>query len=63
MSTKNLNYSGWLKGTRNSHGDDPTEYQDDDKIMCKLCDMNEVEEKNETCEECLEEIEELTKTK
>jgi len=54
----NLNYEDWVKSTY-QHCEDPTEYQDDNTIMCKLCEMNEVEEKGETCEECLEEIKAL----
>jgi len=33
----NINYADWLESTRKSYGDDPTEYNEEEKFYCEEC--------------------------
>jgi len=53
-----ISYEGWVKGTRSTYGNDPTEYNGADIDYCKNCgDLPK--EYGDVCFICDEEFEEM----
>ena len=54
-----INYENWVTGTRNSHGNDPIEYNGKEIDNCKRCDMNVKYDDTDVCSQCIDELEEM----
>ena len=54
-------FEGWVKGTRASYGDDPTEYNGADIDYCKNCG-EEPKEHGDVCADCIEYFDEMEQT-
>ena len=55
-------FEAWVKGTRSTYGDDPTEYNGDDIDYCKNCGEEPKWEDTDVCSDCIDNFEEMEQT-